>query len=161
MFQSWGPLGRFRGREPEMSREFAGCPGPLRVFKKFLQVKSGNFVIFVASRGLSSKTLVAPVRTQLCHFRRFRHKPLSFWRDKGTVHQRHRFWDPEYHLFQNGYRPTFLSELTSRLPLPTLIFWEFISGGYRYRLGSSRAYGPMTSFFGHNSYRYRLQLCRN
>ena len=53
------------------------------------------FVIFVVSRGLSSKTLVSLVRMQIRHFRRFRQKPPLFGRDKGTVYQKHRFRDPE------------------------------------------------------------------
>ena len=53
------------------------------------------FVIFIGSRGLSSKTLVLLVRTQIRHFRRFRQKNPSFWRDKSTVYQKHRFLDPD------------------------------------------------------------------
>ena len=82
----------------------------LKIFIQFFHV-SGNkngafgkpclcprdiFVIFVVSRGLSSKALVLLVRTQIRHFRRFRQNPLFFWRDKGTVYQKHRFLDPEY-----------------------------------------------------------------
>ena len=53
------------------------------------------FVIFVVSRGSSSKALVLLVRMQIRHFRRFRQKPPFFWRDKSTVYQKHRFRDPD------------------------------------------------------------------
>ena len=55
----------------------------------------GIFVIFVVSRGSSSKALVLLVRMQIHHFRHFRQKPPFFWRDKSTVYQKHRFRDPE------------------------------------------------------------------
>ena len=53
------------------------------------------FVIFVVSRGLSSKTLVLLVRMQIRHFRRFRQNPPFFLAGKSTVYQKHRFSDPD------------------------------------------------------------------
>ena len=53
------------------------------------------FVIFVVSRGSSSKAIVLLVRMQIRHFRHVRQKPPFFWRDKSTVYQKHRFLDPE------------------------------------------------------------------
>ena len=55
------------------------------------------FVVFVVSRGSSSKPLVLLVRMQIRHLRHFRQNPplFFFWQDKSTVHQKHCFRDPE------------------------------------------------------------------
>ena len=53
------------------------------------------FVIFVVSRGSSSKALVLLVRMQIRHFRHFRQTTPFFWRGTSTVYQKHRFRDPD------------------------------------------------------------------
>ena len=51
----------------------------------------GIFVIFVVSRGSSSKALVLLVRMQIRHFRHFRQKPPFSGADRSTVYQKHPF----------------------------------------------------------------------
>ena len=54
--------------------------------------------IFVVSRGLSSKAPYSTGWNVNSSFSPVLHntKKHSFWRDKGTVYQRHRLWDPEF-----------------------------------------------------------------
>ena len=54
-----------------------------------------SFSSFFHGPGLSSKALVLLVRTQICHFRRFRQNLLFLAGDKSTVYQTYRLWDPE------------------------------------------------------------------
>ena len=54
----------------------------------------GTPAIFVVSRGLSSKTLVLLVRTQICHFRRFRQKPPCFGGTKARFTKSTVSWTP-------------------------------------------------------------------
>ena len=61
----------------------------------FARVTPAIFVIFVDSRGLSSKAPVLMVRTQIHHFRRFHRKPPLFGGGQRHGLPKAPFWDPE------------------------------------------------------------------
>ena len=93
------------------------------------------FVIFVVSRGSSSKALVLLVRMQIRHFRHFRQKPPFFWRDKSTVYQKHRFRDPDQKRFWTP--PT-----CDTFPPPLCFRPVVFLGGSRHRAGKSHSLRP-------------------
>ena len=82
----WNPLGftklEYVREQKAVPLENQAVPW---VNQAFARVTPAIFVIFVVSRGLSSKALVLLVRTQIRHVFVKNH---SFWRDKGTAYQR-------------------------------------------------------------------------
>ena len=103
--------------------------------RKFRELKNGVFgkpclwggtpaifVIFVVSRGLSSKTLVLLVRTQIRHFRRFSSKSPSFGGTKARFTKSTVSWTPRSlstcsNFWVSGYLPLGLRSSCGRHPL--------------------------------------------
>ena len=104
------------------------------------------FVVFVVSRGLSSKALVLLARTQIRHFRRFRQNPPRFGGTKARFTKSTVSWTPNWYrtrtttflIVRTCYRPPNPEKIkvlssTKTFPYEKQISELFLLSGYNYK----------------------------